>query len=133
MAAGNVMTVELVSPERVIWSGEASMVVSRTLDGEVAFQPGHAPFIGVLVNHHCRIYRADGTVQSAAVHRGFVEVSPSKVTLLSDEAELDFEIDVAQAREDKEEAEARLRHEHDAEAVAKLAKANARLRTVGAM
>lgn len=131
MATGNVMRVELVSPERVIWSGEATMVVARTLTGEIAFQPGHAPFIGVLVNHHCRIYRVDGSVQSAAVHRGFVEVSPAKVTLLSDEAELDSEIDVEQARRDKDEAEARLRHEHDAEGVAMLAKANARLRAVG--
>jgi F-type H+-transporting ATPase subunit epsilon len=132
MAGDTKMVVELVSPERVIWTGETTMVVVRTLSGETAFQPGHAPFIAALVNHHCRVYRPGGDVQSIAVHRGFVEVGPhpdggTRVTILSDEAELDSEIDIEQARRDKDDAEATLRHEHDAEAVAKLAKANARL------
>jgi F-type H+-transporting ATPase subunit epsilon len=131
------MRVELVSPERVIWSGDSTMIVVRTLTGETAFQPGHAPFIAALVNHHCRIYRPDGSVQSVAVHRGFVEVGPgpeggTKVAILSDEAELEFEIDVEQARRDKDYAENKLRHEHDAECVALLAKANARLAAAGA-
>jgi F-type H+-transporting ATPase subunit epsilon len=129
---GSTMRVELVSPERIVWSGDASMVVVRTLAGEVAFQPGHAPFLAALVHHHCRVYLADGTVRDAAVHRGFVEVSQaggaSKVTILSDDAELADEIDVEGARSAKDAAEARLRHEHDAEAIGELAKANARLR-----
>ena len=41
--------IELVSPESISYSGEAEMVVARTLDGgDIAFQPGHVPFIGVL-------------------------------------------------------------------------------------
>ncbi len=127
------MRVELVSPERVIWEGEASMVITRTLEGEIAFQEGHAPFIGVLVEHHARIYLPDGGMRSAAVHRGFVEVGPTKVTILSDIAEMADEIDVERARRAKEAAEAALRHEHDAEVVSALARANARLGAAGAL
>ena len=43
------LQVELVSPEGIAYSGEAEMVVARTVDGgDIAFQPGHVPFIGVL-------------------------------------------------------------------------------------
>ena len=43
------MQVELVSPERILWSGEAEMVITRTLGGgDIAFLPGHAPFVGAL-------------------------------------------------------------------------------------
>jgi F-type H+-transporting ATPase subunit epsilon len=69
------MRVEIVSPERVLYSGEATMVITRTLEGgEIAFQDGHQAFLGALVENHTRIYQADGTVQDVAVHRGFVEV-----------------------------------------------------------
>ena len=42
------LTVQVVSPERVLYEGEAEMVVCRTTDGEVAFLPGHVPFVGAL-------------------------------------------------------------------------------------
>ena len=42
------MKVELVSPERVLFQGEADMVVARTANGEIAFLPGHVPFLGAL-------------------------------------------------------------------------------------
>ncbi|MDP9006463.1 MAG: F0F1 ATP synthase subunit epsilon, partial [Actinomycetota bacterium] len=42
------LQVELVSPEEVLYSGEADMVIARTTDGEIAFMTGHAPFIGSL-------------------------------------------------------------------------------------
>jgi len=48
-AGGHTLRVELVSPERLVWSGEASMVVLRVVEeGDVAFQAGHAPFLGLL-------------------------------------------------------------------------------------
>lgn len=103
------LIVELVSPERVIFSGAADMVVTRTLGGgEIAFQPGHAPFLAALVENHTRIFLTDGTVQDVAVHGGFVEVSgsPTKVSILSDVAELAEEIDVERAKESLE------RHRH---------------------
>ena len=83
------MQVEVVAPERVIFSGEATMVVTRTLDGgDIAFLPGHAPFLGALVENHTRVQLADGTIEDMAVHGGFVEVSENRVTILSDLAEM---------------------------------------------
>jgi len=126
------MRVEVVSPEKVIFSGECTQVATRTLGGgEIAFLEGHAPFLGALATCHTRISMADGRTVDLAVHGGFVEVGPSGVSLLSDEAELAGDIDVARAQAAKERAEERLRHEHDAEAVAALSRAHARLAAAG--
>ena len=70
------LEVELVSPERIAYSGEAQMVICRTTTGDIAFLPGHIPFIGVLATHPVRLQLEDGTEQVIAVHQGFVEVSP---------------------------------------------------------
>jgi F-type H+-transporting ATPase subunit epsilon len=126
------MQVEVVSPERVLFSGEATQVITRTLGGgEIAFLPGHAPFLGALTECHTRITLADGTVVDAAIHGGFVQVSGNTVSILSDAAELGEEIDRARALAAKERAEERVRHEHDAEGVAALARAHARLAASG--
>ena len=128
------MTVEVVSPEALLYSGEGTMVITRTLGGgEIAFQPGHAPFLAALTENHTRVFLADGSVEDIAVHGGFVEVSGNKVSILSDSAEIGSSIDVARAQAAKERAEERLRHEHDAEAVSALGRANARLRAAGAL
>jgi F-type H+-transporting ATPase subunit epsilon len=85
----NTMKVEVVSPEKLLFSGEATMVITRTLDGgDIAFMAGHAPFLAALADCHTKIHLADGTVQHLNVHGGFVEVSKSKVSILSDGAEL---------------------------------------------
>lgn len=126
------MTVEVVSPERVLYSGLATMVITRTLGGgEIAFQPGHAAFLGALTECHTRVYLTDGRVEDIAVHGGFVEVSNNKVSILSDAAELGSQIDVERARRAKERAEEILRHAHDAEAISALGRAHARLHAAG--
>jgi F-type H+-transporting ATPase subunit epsilon len=126
------MQVEVVSPERVIFSGAASQVITRTLGGgEIAFLPGHAPFLGALVENHTRISLIDGSVLDVAVHGGFVQVSNNTVSILSDAAELAGDIDRARALAAKERAEDQLRHEHDAEAVSALSRAHARLNATG--
>lgn len=100
------MKVEVVSPEKVLFSGEATMVVTRTLGGgDIAFQPGHAPFLGAVTECHTRIYLVDGSVQDVAVHGGFVQVDGKKVSVLSDAAELREQIDVGRARAAREKAE----------------------------
>jgi F-type H+-transporting ATPase subunit epsilon len=121
------LEVQLVSPERILFSGEADMVITRTLDGEVAFLAGHAPFIGALAEHVARIRLSDDTVQRVAVHGGFVEVSANRCTLLSDVAELPEHIDLERARRAREAAEARLRDGDDAEAEAALRRAMVRI------
>jgi F-type H+-transporting ATPase subunit epsilon len=126
------LTAELVSPERVLYSGGAEMVVCRASDGEIAFLPGHVPFVGSLGLGKVRIIHADGETV-AAVHGGFVEVANDRVTILSDVAELSDQIDVVRARTAKEAAEDRLRLEpEDADAQAALARAELRLDVAGA-
>ncbi len=128
------MQVELVSPEKVIFSGEATQVITRTLGGgEIAFLPGHSPFLGALVENHTRISLADGTVLDVAVHGGFVQVSGTTVSILSDTAELGEHVDRARALRAKETAEEILRREHDAEAVSALGRAHARLAASGGL
>ena len=92
------LRVELVSPERVVYEGEAELVIARTTDGEIGFQPGHVPFVGNLVSSVIRIALSDGGVQRIAGHSGFVEVSDNHVALLSDVAELAEDIDTDRAK-----------------------------------
>ena len=92
------LRVELVSPERVVYEGEAELVIARTTDGEIGFQPGHVPFVGNLVSSVIRIALSGGGVQRIAVHSGFVEVSDNHVALLSDVAELAEDIDTDRAK-----------------------------------
>jgi F-type H+-transporting ATPase subunit epsilon len=125
--------VEIVSPERVLYSGDGDMVVARAADGDIAFLPGHAPFIGALGIASVRVLLQQHGEQAAAVHGGFVEVNNDHVIVLSDVAELPEQIDVPRAREAKARAEAALRaDEHDEDAKAALARAETRLEVAGA-
>jgi F-type H+-transporting ATPase subunit epsilon len=128
---GASMQVEVVSPERVVFSGEATQVITRTTSGDIAFLAGHAPFLGALTENHTRITLVDGQVLDVAVHGGFVEVNHNKVSLLSDLAELSGDIDVARARVALERAEEKMKHEHDAEVESSLRRAHARLAAAG--
>jgi F-type H+-transporting ATPase subunit epsilon len=124
------LQVELVSPERILYSGDADMVLCRTVgEGDIAFLTGHAPFIGALDVWSVRVKTTDGGDAVAAVHGGFVEVRDDRVIILSDVAELAEQIDVTRARRQKEAAEERLRREPDeeSEAEAELARAAVRL------
>ncbi|CAN5677584.1 hypothetical protein BH18ACT3_BH18ACT3_10790 [soil metagenome] len=82
------MRVEVVSPEDVLFSGDATQVITRTSEGEVAFLSNHAPFLGLLVDNQTRIFTEGGDTVSVDVHGGFVEVSNDKVAILCDAAEM---------------------------------------------
>jgi len=132
--ANGVLRVDVVSPERVLFTGDAKQVITRTIEGgEVAFLPGHAAFLGALVENHTRIYLTDGSIKNLAVHLGFVEVGADHVTILSDAAELEEDIDVVRARAAKERAEEQLRKEHTAEVESDLRRAHARLSAAGGL
>ena len=127
-----VLHVEVVSPERILWTGEAEMVTARTLGGgDISFLTGHAPFVGALDVGQVKVQVDGGGTELIAVHGGFVEVSGNTVTLLSDVAELASQIDVERARTAHERAEAALRHETDVEAEAALRRARVRLDVAG--
>jgi F-type H+-transporting ATPase subunit epsilon len=106
MASGATMRVELVSPEKILFSGEATIVICRPEGGDAAFLPGHAPYLGLLGVGPVLIRTAEGKEVKAAVHGGFIEVRNNKVTILSDVAELAADINVARAQAAKAAAEA---------------------------
>ncbi|MDG2027128.1 MAG: ATP synthase F1 subunit epsilon [Acidimicrobiales bacterium] len=122
--------VQVVSPESVSYTGEAEMVIARTVDGgDIAFQTGHVPFIGTLAVWSVDVVKAEGDRDTFAVHRGFVQVSGTSVTILSDVSEVADEIDVARAQAAKERAEAVLSADAEDEgALADLGRAELRLR-----
>ncbi len=126
------MQVELVSPEAVLFSGECSQVVTRTVDGDIAFLDHHASFIGALDIGQTQLWASDGIV-TLALNRGFVEVSNNVVTILSDAAYAADEIDVAAAQADLEAAQAAVAaDDDDDDAKAALAWAQTRIAVAGA-
>ncbi len=126
------MQVELVSPEAVLFSGECSQVVTRTVDGDIAFLDQHAAFIGALDVGQTQLWASDGVV-TLALNRGFVEVANNVVTILSDAAFAADEIDVSAAHADLEAAQANLADDADnEEAKAALAWAQTRIAVAAA-
>lgn len=106
---------ELVTPDRILFSGEAEFVVLRSDGGEIMFLPNHAPFIAAVDISLVRI-APPGSDSSdsaepgsgefrAAVHGGFVHVAQNKVTVLASVAEPADEIDVERARRALEAAQ----------------------------
>ena len=124
------LDVELVSPEEVTYSGTAEMVIVRTVEeGDIAFQAGHVPFLGVLAPWSVDVLRPGGERDTFAVHRGFVEVSHNKVTILSDVSESAEEIDATRAEQARQRATEALKADaDDASATAALERAELRLR-----
>ena len=82
------LQVELVSVDRMIWSGSASMVVARTVDGEVGVLPGHAPVLALLSSGDIRITPTEGAVVHAQADDGFLSIEHDRVTIVSERASL---------------------------------------------
>jgi F-type H+-transporting ATPase subunit epsilon len=81
------LTVEVVSPEKRVWSGEAKMVSARTLEGDIGVLPNHAPLLGVLVDGTVSIEAVDGTRQEFKINGGFLSVSNNRVSILGQSAD----------------------------------------------
>lgn len=93
------IAVELVAVERMLWSGQASIVTAQTTEGEIGVLPGHEPMLGQLVDNGVVVIRpVDGDKLVAAVQGGFLSISEDKVTILAEFAVWVDEIDVAEAK-----------------------------------
>lgn len=127
------LQVDLVSPERVMLTVEADMVVTRTTEGDIAFQPGHVSFVGNLLPGMVKVFASGGGVHHIAVHRGFVEISRDRIAILSDIGELDSEIDADRAAAAAERARsALLADANDEQAADALRRAEVRLAVAAA-
>src|SRR4051812_49674520 len=100
------LQVELVAVERMLWSGEARMVIARTTEGELGVLPGHAPLLGELAEGGVVTIRTEsGEDVVVAAHGGFLSVTERGVSILAETAEFSGDIDVERAREALRRAE----------------------------
>jgi F-type H+-transporting ATPase subunit epsilon len=106
------MTVEVVTPERVVYSGEAKMVIARGVEGDLGILPNHMPLVTPLKIAPVRIKTEGDKETKIAVSGGFMEVRGDKVTILAETAELPEDIDVERALAAKSRAEKRLIDKH---------------------
>ena len=125
----------LVTPEREAWSGEATIVIARGVEGELGIQNGHVPLLVQLAIGPLFIQPVEGERIAAAVHGGFLHVATTegrtRVDVLAERAELLEEIDLDRAHRQREEAERRIEAGLDSGAEADLAKALTRINLRG--
>lgn len=117
------LQIELVAADRVVWSGQATEVIARTVEGDLGVLSGHAPLLSLLVPGVVEITPLEGDVVRAAVEDGFLSVANNHVSILSEDAFLASEVDAAQVRSELEAAQ----QDEDAGAVRR---AEAKLRLV---
>ena len=96
------LQVELVAADRVVWSGEATMVIARTAEGDLGALPGHAPVLSILLPSVVEITTTEGENVKAAVEDGFLSIANDRVSILSEDAFLADEIDLEAARAEVE-------------------------------
>lgn len=124
----DLLQVELVAADRLVWSGEATMVIARTTEGDVGILPGHAPVLSLLVDGVVDVRTPENETWVAAVDAGFLSVANNRVSVLSEHAEMSHEIDLERARHELERAKAA--GENDDEAADAVRRAEARIRAV---
>jgi F-type H+-transporting ATPase subunit epsilon len=122
------LQVELVAADRVVWSGEATMVIARTIEGDVGVLRGHAPMLSVLTDAVVEINPVDGPVVVASADGGFISVANDRVSILSAHVLLAEEIDIDEARTELEKAEGLIGVDDEAEQ--RIRRAEARIRAV---
>jgi F-type H+-transporting ATPase subunit epsilon len=82
------LTVNVVSADQQIWSGEASMVVARTTEGEIGILSGHVPMLAILAGGEVRVTQTGGRKIVANAEDGFISVQNDTVTVVARAAEL---------------------------------------------
>lgn len=122
------MQVELVAADRLVWSGEATMVVARTTEGDVGVLANHAPMLSLMVDGLVDVTTADGETWIAAVDAGFLSVAANRISILAEHAEMSHEIDLEKARADLDRAQGAGENDDEAAEKAVRAWAEARIR-----
>lgn len=99
---------EIVSPDKLVYAADISMLIVRSTGGELGILPKHAPLVTGLVPHAMRVKLPNGDEQLLAVSGGFMEVTPDKITVLATAAEQPIDIDVNRAKEAMARAKERI-------------------------
>lgn len=82
------LNVSLVSAEAEVWSGEAKLVIAKTVEGEIGFMPGHEPVLAILAEGQVRITQLDGTKVLANAQGGFLSMDGDTLTIAAGNAAL---------------------------------------------
>ncbi|HEY6933223.1 MAG TPA: F0F1 ATP synthase subunit epsilon [Marmoricola sp.] len=98
------MQVALVSADRELWSGEATVVNARTLAGEIGVMANHTPIMSVLAPGRIDVRTANDGHWVAAIDGGFISVAHNEVRLLCERAEISHESDYEEAKRLLDEA-----------------------------
>lgn len=126
--ADSLLHVELVAADRLVWSGEATMVIARTTEGDIGILPNHSPLLSMIVEGVVDVQTEAGETWVAAVDAGFISVADNRVSILSERAEMSHEINLEKARQDLERA--RAAGEDNVDAAEAVRQAEARIRAV---
>jgi len=124
----DLMQVELVAADRLVWSGEAKMVIARTTEGDVGILPNHAPVLSLMVHGIVDVTTSDGETWVAAVDAGFLSVADNRISILSEHAEMSHDIDLEKARADFDRCKTEGADDEEARKKAEAAWAEARVR-----
>ena len=82
------LKVSLVSADAEVWSGEASLVVAKTVEGEIGFMSGHEPVLAILAEGQVRITQTSGTKLVANAQDGFLSMEGDNLTIVAGNAAL---------------------------------------------
>ncbi len=109
MSQGRDFTLRIITPERVFYEGRAKMVEFNTTEGQIGVLPGHIPMTVVVLPGVLTIHER-GEEKWAALHSGFVEILPDRVTILAEVVEWPYEIDRSRAEAAMLRARDRIHH-----------------------
>ncbi len=101
---------QIITPERKFYEGDASMVELTTTEGEIGVYRGHIPMTAVVAPGVLKIHE-EGGIKEAALMTGFLEILPEKIVIMAEVAEWPEEIDLNRAEEAKVRAERRLKEQ----------------------
>ena len=107
------VTVNIVTPDGPVYDSEVTMVVAKTVSGEIGVLAGHIPMVAPLAIGAVKLNKAGGQTELAAVSGGFIEVRPDNISILAPSAEVASSIDLARAKEALKRAEQRLQSKRD--------------------
>lgn len=102
------MKLQVICPDRMFYEGEVSMVELNTTEGEMGIYPKHIPMTCIIAPGILTITE-EGGLKNAALHSGFIQILPEKVTILAEAAEWPHEIDLDRAEAARGRAEDRIR------------------------
>jgi F-type H+-transporting ATPase subunit epsilon len=123
---------DIVTPERQIWSDDVDFVTIPTIQGEITVLANHVPIVSIIEPGELKIRKENENI-FMAVTGGFFQVTGKKVTILADAAERAEEIDIERAERAREHAKKLLEEKKvekipNAEAIAALQRSLARLK-----